>query len=106
MNHNGRPLTMRKKVQLLVALTILAWATQTLLAQWARGEQAAGAEPAAAFVPREGTLLRGATLELRAEARVFGGEVKLRQVCRWSADDAAAFAPVADLVLMKLEPKR
>jgi flagella basal body P-ring formation protein FlgA len=110
--NNGRPLTMRKKVQLLVALTILAWATQTLFAQWARAEDA-GAEPAASFVPRDAGggsggagPLGATTLELRPEARVYGGEVKLKQVCRWSAADAATFAPVADLVLLKLDARR
>jgi flagella basal body P-ring formation protein FlgA len=112
--NNGRPLTMRKKVQFLVALTILAWATQTLFAQWARAEDA-GAEPAASFVPRDADGATGGggagplgatTLELRPEARVYGGEVKLKQVCRWSAADAATFAPVADLVLLKLDARR
>src|SRR3954453_12923626 len=37
MYGNGRPIGNRKKVQLLVALTLLAWATQTLFRQWARG---------------------------------------------------------------------
>ena len=32
-----RPLGMRKTVQLLVALTLLAWATQTLFHQWGYG---------------------------------------------------------------------
>ena len=37
-NNNGpRPLGMRKTVQLMVILTILAWATQTLLSQWGYG---------------------------------------------------------------------
>ena len=106
--NNGRPLTMRKKVQLLLGLTILAWATQTLFAQWGFGAETAGDDASAspaAFVPRD-TPLGATTLELRAEARVYGGEVKLKQVCRWSAADAAAFAPVADLVLLKLDPKR
>ena len=99
--YNGqRPLTMRKKVQLLLALTFLAWATQTLFAQWARGEEAV------AFVPRGSGSVAGGTLELRAEARVYGGEARLKQICRWSDDDAAMFAPVADVVLVKLEPRR
>src|SRR3954454_3461592 len=37
---NGRPLSMRKKVQIMVALTLLAWATQTLLHQWAHAAEA------------------------------------------------------------------
>jgi flagella basal body P-ring formation protein FlgA len=98
--HNGRPFPARKTVQLMLFLTILAWATQTLFAQWSRGAEI----QAAAFVPRDGAA--GGTLELRAEARVQGGEVKLKQVCRWSAADAVMFAPVADVVLAKLEPRR
>ena len=34
MNNNNPRLTKRKQVQLLVILTILAWATQTLMHQW------------------------------------------------------------------------
>jgi hypothetical protein len=48
---NGRPLGARKKVQLMVILTILAWATQTLFHQWGYGAQAPmapGAEAARA----------------------------------------------------------
>ena len=37
---NPKPISNRKKVQLLVALTLLAWATQTLLHQWARAQDA------------------------------------------------------------------
>ena len=35
----------------------------------------------------------GATLELRGEASVYGGEVQLKQVCRWSDADAAGLPP-------------
>src|SRR5687768_14421025 len=96
-----RPLTLRKQVQIMLALTILAWPTQTLVAKWSPG-----AEPAATFVPRDAQAMAGGTLELRAEASVHGGEVKLRQVCRWADSDAAMFAPVADVVLVKLEARR
>jgi hypothetical protein len=114
--NNGRPLPARKQVQLLLALTILAWATQTLFAQWGRGAEVArramarltGARRAGregrAYVARDA--LAGATLELRGEAKVYGGEVKLKQVCRWSAADAATFAPVADLVIARLDARR
>ena len=107
---NGRPVSMRKKVQLMVALTILAWATQTLFQQWGYGQavsaQAVSAQPAAApaekFVPGTARFAAGATLELRGEATIIGPEVKLRQVCRWSGADAGVFAPVADLVLARI----
>ena len=104
---NGRPLSMRKKVQLMVALTILAWATQTLLHQWGFGAGIAAQEksPQASekFVPGKARFAAGATLELRAEATVLGAEVKLKQVCRWSSSDDAVFAPLAELVLVRLE---
>jgi flagella basal body P-ring formation protein FlgA len=117
MNNGGRPLSMRKKVQIMVAMTILAWATQTLLHQWARGAEIAPAarqggsdEAPATFVPRDGgrsgMTLAGGTLELRGEARVNGGDVKLKQVCRWSDADAATFAPVAEVVVATLDTRR
>src|SRR5687768_763135 len=100
--NNGRPLPARKQVQFLVALTLLAWATQTLLAQWSRGAEPEPArEGTSAFVPRD--VLAGAMLELRGEATIYGGEVKLKQVCRWPTRDAATFAPLADLVVARLE---
>src|SRR5688572_27602990 len=109
MNPNHRPLSTRKKVQLMVALTILAWATQTLFHQWGFGNDLSAQErhdqpaprPAAEekFVPGTARFAAGATLEMRTEATVLGTEVKLKQVCRWSGADDAVFAPLADLVL-------
>ncbi len=65
---NPRPLTNRKKIQLMVGLTLLAWATQTLFQQWGYGQDLraaaadaaaadvapAGAEPQSRFVPAAG----------------------------------------------------
>src|SRR5687768_6061046 len=112
---NGRPISMKKKVQLMVILTILAWATQTLFQQWGFGQvasaqpkaqsanaPAAAAAPAEKFVPGTARFAAGATLELRGEATVFGPEVKLKQVCRWSGADAGVFSPVAELVLARI----
>src|SRR5690349_8867044 len=95
--NGGRPLGIRKTVQLMVILTILAWATQTLLSQWGYGATPAPTTqaleaPAESFVPAAGTTAaRGgtATLEMRGEATVIGGDVKLKQVCRWDARDNA-----------------
>ena len=102
---NPRPLSMRKKVQLMVAMTILAWATQTLLHQWGFGNDVSAVElpRSERFVPGTSRFDAGATLELRTEATVLGGEVKLKQVCRWSGADDAVFAPMADLVLARFE---
>ena len=127
-----RPLSMRKKVQFMVALTILAWATQTLFHQWGYGndlsaqerlaprqpERPAAGRPGAQrspaerraagekFVPGTARFAAGATLEMRTEATVLGAEVKLKQICRWSSSDDAVFAPLADLVLARFEPNQ
>ena len=101
---NGRPLGMRKKIQLLIALTILAWATQTLLHQWGFGAEVP-AEAGEKFVPGSARFAAGATLELRSELTVHGREVRLRQICKWGKADEQLFAQVADLVLARLEEK-
>ena len=109
--YNGRPLGRKKTVQLMVLLTLLAWATQTLFHQWGYGQEIEtdGTRvemPAEKFVPGTARFAAGATLELRSEATVVGAEVRLRQVCRWSDQDAAVFAPVKDLVLFRLDTRR
>lgn len=101
---NGRPLSHRKIVRVLIALMLLMWATQMLLHQWAHGqEQANESEPVASqrFVPGTDRTAIGATLEVRAEATVIGSEIKLGQVCRWSNADRAQFAPLANLTVAR-----
>lgn len=52
MYGNGRPLGTRKRMQLLIAIVLIAWATQTLLHQWGYGAEAASeSQPAEKFVP-------------------------------------------------------
>lgn len=96
MDRQFRPPWQRKQVLLLVALTLLAWATQSLLAQWARGQER--------FVPATANAAP-ATLELRGEATVIGSEVALRQVARWSKEDDTVFAPLAELVVLRLDAR-
>ncbi len=101
---NGR-ISKRKTVQLMIALTILAWATQTLMHQWGFGAEitAQPSEQTEKFVPGD-SMLSGATLELREEATIVGAEVKLKQLCRWSERDEAAMSPIGDLVVMRITP--
>lgn len=99
----GSPLSDRKKLRLMMALTIFAWATQTLLHQWgAHGQEAPAGPPASTeqFVPGDGA---AAILELKSEATATGAEVKLRQICRWSDADRAFTAPLAELVIARFE---
>jgi flagella basal body P-ring formation protein FlgA len=108
-NNRGRPLGRKQTVRLMIALTIMAWATQTLLKQWGYGAQIPATVPVGQhedsqekFVPGNPRFNSGATLELRSEATIVGAEVKLRQVCRWADADQAIFEPMGDLVLVRL----
>lgn len=99
---NGR-ISKRKTIQLMIALTILAWATQTLFHQWGFGAEVTAQESEEKFVPAASTGF-GATLEMRPEATIVGAEVKLKQVCRWSDSDNTVLAPLADLVVARIVP--
>jgi flagella basal body P-ring formation protein FlgA len=108
---NNRRLNKRKQVQFLVVLTILTWATQTLLHQWGYGQEVTQSDQATQaadlpgdlkFVPSDSLSTPTGNLELRREATVSGADVTLKQVCRWSDSDAAVFTPIADLTLVHL----
>jgi flagella basal body P-ring formation protein FlgA len=103
MHGNGRPLGMRKRMQVVVAVVLLAWATQTLLHQWGFGAEIAPVnETTEKFVPGTSRFAAGATLELRGDAIIMGADVKLKQICRWSDTDGPVFLPVADLVISRI----
>lgn len=109
-----------KAGRLVTLLAVLAWATQLIWTQWAGGQEVFATDasaPAAqpeehfaqggaprqdGFVPGTQRFLAGATLEMIGEATIVGGDVKLRQVCRWSNKDQAAFEPIADLVIARV----
>jgi flagella basal body P-ring formation protein FlgA len=113
---NNRRLSKRKQIQLLVLFTMLAWATQTLLHQWGYGQDVPPdsaseqtAQPAPSdlpgdekFVPGDSNSTPSGTLELRQEASIYGTDVLLKQVCRWSDADAPVFTPIAGLALVHL----
>ncbi len=105
--NNGRPLTRKQTVRLMVAITILFWATDTLIHQWGFGAEIPATQPAMTekFVPSSAVPIRGATLELRGESTIIGGELKLRQICRWAESDKALFEPIGDLVLARIAPQ-
>ncbi|HEY8748194.1 MAG TPA: flagellar basal body P-ring formation chaperone FlgA [Tepidisphaeraceae bacterium] len=96
---------MRKRIQVMVAVILLAWATQTLVHQWGFGAELPRQDTAERFVPGTDRYVGGATLEMRGDATIVGSEVKLKQVCRWSDSDAAVFVPVADLVVLRLSAR-
>lgn len=99
-----RPLTRRQTARVVLAVSILAWATQTLVQQWGFGADAMAAmrqnQTVERFLPRDD--FAPVRLELRSEASVIGDDVRLRQVARWSDADAPTFAPVAEMSLFRL----
>jgi len=118
---NGRPLTKKQLVRLTVGLTILAWATQTLFAQWGFGavssNRPVGTDrpaapsavppqtPAERFIAPSPAQPAGGTLELRTEATIVGPEVRLKQIARWSNRDATFFEQAGELVLARLDAR-
>jgi flagella basal body P-ring formation protein FlgA len=99
---NPRPvMSMRKTVQLMVILTILAWATQTLFAQWGLGGLILPAPSPVGGSPVLTT--RGATVELRPRAKFdAAATVTLADLCRWSDHDAAMMQPYAEIEVARL----
>lgn len=97
---------MRTRVQELVILTLMAWATQTLVSQLARGDTPAApsapAAPAERFVPPSGGFF-ASTVEMRPDAVVMGDEIRLKQVARWGGVDATALEQTGDLVVARFE---
>jgi flagella basal body P-ring formation protein FlgA len=66
---------MKKLIEGLIILTLLCWATQTLVAQWGFGDEV--------FVtPRNGILI-----ELKTESIVNGNEIRLNQIARWAVSN-------------------
>ncbi len=111
MFNNRKQLNRKQTVRLMVGLTILAWATQTLLHQWGFGQVTPATQPSSSwtderFVPGTERFARGATIEIRTEATIVGSEVKLKQVARWSEKDNDVFAPIADFVLARIAPDK
>src|SRR5260370_15229 len=106
---NGRRNAVGKTMRLIVTLTILAWAMQLLLDHYGYGAEGTAEprdksteqpapQPEEKFVPGTPRFLSGATLELRGEATIVGGEVKLKQICRWADGDKSAVQTIADLL--------
>jgi flagella basal body P-ring formation protein FlgA len=110
MQHNQQLNAVRKSIRLIVVLTILAWAAQSMLDHWGYGadsradtaKEAAQSQAPEKFVSGASGFPAGATLELRGEATIVGGDVKLKQICRWADADKSAFEPIADLVISRM----
>lgn len=91
-----RPNEQRRIVRDLLILTILFWATQTLLAQWGF---AAEVEAQEKFVPSG--FSRAVRVVIGESAAVAGPDVRLKDIAQWSEADEAAMQEAAELVVRR-----
>src|SRR5258705_9522442 len=90
---NTRPADLKKLIQGLIILTLLCWATQTLVAQWGFGDEISAEK----FVVSRS----GISIELKIEATVEGSEIRLRQIARWPAATADVMDQTGDLIVAR-----
>lgn len=84
----------------------LAGGVVLVIAFWAAAEAAQGQVVSRPTGALAGVVPGAVVIELREEASVIGGEVRLRQVARWNRADNAFFAAgLADLVVLRLQPE-
>lgn len=93
----------RRRPYLATLLTVTAFCTAAIAAEPPMQGQIVTSKTVEHYVPDART--RIASIELRGEASVTGGDVTLKQICRWPDADADSFAEVADLVVLHLSDK-
>ena len=91
-----KPTEQKRIVRDLLILTLLAWATQTLLAQW--GFATEGEEK---FVAP--SLSQAARVEISSTATVAGADVRLKDVARWGGADDDALREAGEIVIHRLK---
>ncbi len=87
--------TMQKRIP----TSFLLGAILIALPSFAQGQYI---QPVAHFVPDASRRVQ-ASLELRSEATIYGSEIRLKQIARWSETDNAAMSTLADLTITRLE---
>src|SRR6266568_4167269 len=89
---NSKPADLKKIIQGLIILTLLAWATQTLVAQWGFGDEVSLEK---FVVPSR----RSTVIELKSEAMIAGNEIRLNQIARWPGAGDDVMEQTGDLIL-------
>ena len=84
---NSKPADLKKMIQGLIILTLLAWATQTLVSQWGFGDEV--------FIAAR----TGLVVELKNEATVGGIEIRLNQIARWPDAAGDVMEQTGDLIV-------
>ena len=93
-----KPAEQKRIVRELVILTIMAWATQTLLAQWGFGAEIEAEEK---FITPSHA--RAARVEMRGDAVVNGADVRLKDIAQWGEADDAAMREAGELVIKRFK---
>ncbi|MBC7783057.1 MAG: flagellar basal body P-ring formation protein FlgA [Burkholderiales bacterium] len=83
----------RSTILFIIVIALLA---QLCSSQLAHGQPA----PVEKFITA-GTFASGVSVELRGEAIVVGGEVRFRQIARWSDADKPTLDPIGDLIIAR-----
>jgi flagella basal body P-ring formation protein FlgA len=89
---NSRPADLKKLIQGLIILTLLCWATQTLVSQWGFGDEVTLEK----FVAPS---RRSTVIELKSEATIAGNEIRLNQIARWPGAGEDVMDQTGDLIL-------
>jgi flagella basal body P-ring formation protein FlgA len=90
---NSKQADIKKVIEGALILTLLAWATQTLVSQWALGSEER-------FIAQAG---RVSSVELKSEASVSSIEIRLSQIARWPASRGDAMDQTGDLIVGRFE---
>jgi flagella basal body P-ring formation protein FlgA len=93
----------RRRSYIATLLTVTAFCSAAVAGEPPMQGQIVTSKTVEHYVPE--ARARIASIELRGEASITGGDVTLKQVCRWPDADAAAFAEVADLIVLHLADK-
>src|SRR5258706_1966769 len=89
---NSRHADLKKMIQGLIILTLLCWATQTLVSQWGFGDEVSGEK----FVTPS---RRSTVIELKTEATISGNEIRLNQIARWPGASEDVMEQTGDLIV-------
>jgi flagella basal body P-ring formation protein FlgA len=91
-----KPTEQRRIVRDLLILTILAWATQTLLAQWGLAAEGEEKFVSPSFSP-------STRIEIASSATVAGADVRFRDVARWGGADDDALREAGEIVIHRFQ---
>jgi flagella basal body P-ring formation protein FlgA len=91
-----KPTEQRRIVRDLLILTILAWATQTLLAQWGLAAEAEEKFVSSAFS-------QAIRIEIASNATIAGADIRFKDIARWGGADDDALREAGEIVIHRFK---